>query len=110
MAVLRFETTIGKLEVWLGSGGELQVFQLNEEDRATRMLGQVVGNESELGEVLEQLGLIDREAAWYAEQIWRIVAPSPEPGLEERRKLWGKEDLPRPLWLGDPTPIFIPLP
>jgi hypothetical protein len=100
---IRFETTVGTLEVWIGQGGEVRVFAFGDDDRAQRMLGNVVGSQSELAALLLELGLVDREADWYAKEIWKIASPTPEPGLAKRRKQWGQVDLPTPPYFGGPT-------
>ena len=103
MNEIRLETTAGPLEVWLGKGGEVRVFALDESDRAVRMLGRVVGEESELASLLEEFELVEREAAFYAHEIWIRVSPTPEPGLKLRRLVWGHEVAPESIWYGGPT-------
>jgi hypothetical protein len=100
MGELRFETTVGTLEVWIGSEGEVQVYRLDANGRAIRMIGELVGEEAHLAVIFEDLGLIDREAVWYASEIWRIARPSPGSDIDERRKRQGRVDLPYPIYLG----------
>ena len=97
---IRLETTVGPVEVWLGMKGEVRIFLLNEENRATRLIEGVVADAGELADRFERLGMVDGEAAWYAGHIWEAVRPSPEPGLKMRRWQWIDRDYPEPIWYG----------
>jgi hypothetical protein len=104
MGELRFETTVGTLEVWIGSDGHVEVYVLDAANRATRMIGEFLGKEAHLAAIFEDLGLIDREAAWYAKEVWRIAQPTPPSNVEKLRKWTGRRvDLPIPtLFIGTP--------
>lgn len=99
---IRLETTVGPVEVWLGLKGEVRIFLLNEENKATRLIEGVVADAGDLADRFERLGMVDREAAWYAGHIWEAVSPSPEPGLGIRRLDWIDRDFPEPVWYGGP--------
>jgi hypothetical protein len=109
MGEITLDTTVGKVEVWIGSGGELRVFVVGDDGTAIRMIEKVVAEAGELAAVFEKVGLVDREAAWYADHIWKATSPQPEPGLKKRRRDWGERDLPEPIWLGDPGIVIWPV-
>jgi hypothetical protein len=92
MGELRFQTTAGMVEVWMWTDGSVRLFLLDADDRAARMIEEVVGTQEQLAAMFEELGLIDRESIWYASEVWRILRPSPGPDVEKRRQRrarWG---------------------
>ncbi|MGH2784905.1 MAG: hypothetical protein ACRDJ1_06570 [Actinomycetota bacterium] len=101
MIEFKLQTTVGPLEVWLSAEGELEVYALDGSDRAVRMVGQIVEIEGDLAAILEELGLIDREAAFYAHEIWIRVAPTGPTTLRTKLLRWrGREEFPTaiPFW------------
>jgi hypothetical protein len=85
---LRFDTTIGTLEVWITSSGETRIYVLGGDDRATSMVGDLARSVSELAVLFVALGLSDQEADSYANEIWKIASPKPDHGFKAR--IWNR--------------------